>query len=98
MGSNVIVVWLEEAERDRYEIGRAIAAENPNAAIHLDELFMKAAQSLEFFPERARAGVVPGTRELLVHPSYKLIYEIDGKDVYILAIIHTSRQWPPLGG
>ncbi|HWT62974.1 MAG TPA: type II toxin-antitoxin system RelE/ParE family toxin [Ochrobactrum sp.] len=90
------VIWLPAAEQDRLTIGNIIAADNPAAASRMDELFMKASYSLEYFPERARAGVIPGTRELLVHPSYKLIYEIEGEDVYILAVVHTSRLWPPL--
>jgi len=39
-----------------------------------------------------RSGKIPGTRELLPHESYRLVYEIVGETV--LALVHTSRRWP----
>ena len=41
-------------------------------------------------------GEVPGTRELTPHPRYRLVYEIFGETVWILTVIHTSRERPPL--
>nr|WP_308937255.1 type II toxin-antitoxin system RelE/ParE family toxin [Duganella sp. 1411] len=35
-----------------------------------------------------------GTRELVVHRHYALIYKVVGDQVYILRILHTARQWP----
>ena len=42
-----------------------------------------------------RAGKVSGTREIFPHESYRLIYEIEDDTVWILTLVHTSRQWPP---
>jgi mRNA-degrading endonuclease RelE of RelBE toxin-antitoxin system len=28
--------------------------------------------------------------------SYRLVYEIDGDTIWILTLVHTKRQWPPL--
>ncbi|WP_303760981.1 type II toxin-antitoxin system RelE/ParE family toxin [Alcanivorax jadensis] len=36
-----------------------------------------------------------GTRELIVHPHYMLVYDVQGKRVRILNVVHTARQWPP---
>jgi len=41
-------------------------------------------------------GEVPGTRELTPHMSYRLTYEVVDDTVWILVLIHTARQWPPL--
>ena len=41
-------------------------------------------------------GDVLGTRELTPHRSYRLVYEIAGDAIWVLAVLHTSRQWPPL--
>jgi toxin ParE1/3/4 len=35
-----------------------------------------------------------GTRELSVHPNYRLIYELIGDDVHILNVAHARRDWP----
>ncbi len=73
-----------------------IAAENPRAAAKMDQLFIEAAASLKLFPMRGRNGNIPGTRELIPHESYRLVYEIDAEIVWILALVHTARQWPPV--
>jgi hypothetical protein len=39
----------------------------------------------------------PGTRELVPHESYLLVYEVVIQEtVWILALVHTARQWPQL--
>jgi plasmid stabilization system protein ParE len=72
-----------------------IAADNPRAAVRMDGLFEKAATTLLEHPKIGRPGVIPGTRELLPHKSYRLVYELDGQTVRVLMLIHTARQWPP---
>ncbi len=52
-----------------------------------------AATRLAEYPFMGRSGKIPGTRELLPHESYRLVYEIVGETV--LALVHTSRRWPP---
>lgn len=90
------VRWTPEAEQDRHAIWDFIAAENPQAAARLDSLFAAAAKSLQSLPERGRPGLIAATRELFPHDSYRLVYEIDAETVWILAIVHAARSWPPL--
>ena len=93
------VVWTDPAEEDRVRIVLFIAQDNPQAALEVDELFTAAADSLATFPTRAKVGRISGTRELIVHRHYILVYGIDEEadTVYIKAILHTARQWPPAG-
>jgi addiction module RelE/StbE family toxin len=93
----VKVEWVAAAQEDRDNIVNYIAAENPRAALKMDELFSEATSKLGEFPLRGRIGMVPGTRELIPHASYRLIYEVDvvADIVWILALVHTSRLWPP---
>ena len=90
------VVWTEPAEEDRERIVFYIAQDNPQAALEMDDLFTDAADSLATFPTRAKPGRVSGTRELVVHRNYILVYGFDeGADtLYIKAVLHASRQWP----
>lgn len=92
------VVWTPEAEQDRDDIWAYIAADNPRAAARMDELFSSAAAWLADHPKLGRPGTISGTRELISHESHRLVYEIEGNTVWVLTLIHTARQWPPLRG
>lgn len=89
------VIWTPEAEQDRAEIWAYIAADNPVAAVSMDDLFSNAANRLAAYPQLGKEGLMPGTRELIAHESYRLVYEIDGGIVWILALVSTARLWPP---
>ena len=89
------VLWTPEAERDRSEIIDYIAEESPRAAARMDALFGDAAVKLGRFPQLGRPGKIAATRELIPHEHYRLIYQIEAGAVWILALVHTSRQWPP---
>ena len=45
---------------------------------------------------QVRMGAVAGTREAIPHPSYRIVYQVTGETVFILRIVYTSRQWPPV--
>jgi addiction module RelE/StbE family toxin len=91
----VKLVWTDPATADRQAIYDYIEVDNPKAAAALDDRFERAADRLVAHPQMGRPGRIPGTRELIVHRRYFLLYEIDGDVVRILSVMHTSRQWPP---
>jgi plasmid stabilization system protein ParE len=62
----------------------------------MDVLFGRAAARLSEFPRSGVDGLVAATRELIPHSSYRLVYEIRAGTVWIVALIHTARQWPPV--
>jgi addiction module RelE/StbE family toxin len=92
------VIWSREATEDRDAIFDYIEADNPHAAARMDELFDKASAMLAEQPKLGKEGVIPGTRELLAHRSYRLVYEVNEQTVQVLALVHTARQWPPVMG
>lgn len=89
------VLWALAAEQDRADIVDFIAQDNPRAAIRMDELFEAAVGRLAEHPLMGRPGQIPGSRELIPHESYRLIYEVQADTVRILALVHTARLWPP---
>ena len=38
---------------------------------------------------------VSGTRELVVHRNYLLVYDLTGDMVRVIRILHAAQQWPP---
>lgn len=92
----MIVIWTPEAEQDRADIWDYIADDNPGAAGRMDALFSDAAARLAAHPKMGKTGKISGTCELIPHESYRLVVEIDGGKVWVLALMHTARQWPPV--
>jgi plasmid stabilization system protein ParE len=55
----VKIRWIAAARQDRADIVDYIAAENPRAALKMDELFSEAAAKLGDFPMLGRIGKIP---------------------------------------
>lgn len=89
------VLWTLAAEQDRADIVDYIAQDNPLAAIRMDEVFEAAVGQLAEHPLMGRPGQIPGTRELILHENYRLVYEVQADIVWILALVHTTRLWLP---
>lgn len=89
------VVWTDWARRNLGEIVAYIALDNPAAALRIDDLMVQAAARLGDFPALGKPGAISGTRELLPHPNYRMVYTVAEDAVTILALVHTARQWPP---
>jgi toxin ParE1/3/4 len=91
----VKLVWTRPAHADRKEIREYIAQHAPAAALTLDELFSEKASLLLDHPGLGRTGRVSGTRELVAHQNYILIYDTASDVVRILRVLHAARQWSP---
>ena len=89
------LVWTRLASADRKSIRQYIAIDNPRAALALDALIAEKAAHLVRHPRMGRPGRVKGTRELVAHRNYILIYDIAGAVVRVLRVLHAARQWPP---
>jgi addiction module RelE/StbE family toxin len=89
------IIWTREAAQDRADIWDYLYANNPKAAIDMDNRFSDAISRLAQHPESGPAGIIAGTRELIPHQSYRIVYEQAVNAIWILALVHTSRQWPP---
>lgn len=92
------VIWTEEALQDRIAVWDYLAERNPQAAVALDECFSESAGMLAEHPLMGVAGQIAGTRELVPHEHYRLIYQLDDAEetVWIVTLIHTARCWPPV--
>jgi plasmid stabilization system protein ParE len=89
------VLWLQEAIQDLKEIGQFIAADDPAAAYRVLTKIETSGNSLLHNPHLGRPGRVDKTRELIVpNLPYIIPYYIKGKQIRILAVMHTSRKWP----
>ncbi|MES2074327.1 MAG: type II toxin-antitoxin system RelE/ParE family toxin [Pseudomonadota bacterium] len=88
------VVWTRLAQSDRISIREHISIDNPKAALAFDAMFINKASILALQPGMGRRGRVAGTRELVAHRHYILVYDSVADTVRILRIIHTAKKWP----
>ncbi len=89
------IVWTGSARLDLREIFEFIVEDNPNAARTLLAEIRKRASSLEDNPQIGRLGRLEGARELvLAGIHYILPYRVKEREIQILAVFHTARQWP----
>ena len=91
------LVWLPRAQQLRYAQLDYIAAENPQAAVHMDEEIEQQAEHLREHPDMGRVGRVKGTRELVVQRTpFILVYRVHPKAqrVEIWRVLHGAQQWP----
>lgn len=79
---------------DRAAIISHIAADNPTAAADLDDLIEQKVDELPQHPYMYRIGRAGGTREMVVHPHYIVIYRIKSDTIEILRVKHTAQRWP----
>ena len=87
------VVWAERARRALDEALSYIEERSPQSARRLAERVLERADSLDTFSERGR--IVPEVgdptlRELLIDP-FRLMYELDERQVRIVGFIHQRR-------
>ena len=88
------VVWRATARDDLATIIRYIAHEDPQAARQLKERLESAVLPLAEHPYLYRFGRVPGTRELIAHPNYILVYRVTTDAVEVLNVLHARQQYP----
>jgi addiction module RelE/StbE family toxin len=90
----MFLAWKPKAMTDREAIMDYIARDNPLAAVALDDAFEACAESARLQPALYRKGRVHGTREIVVHPNYVIVYCVIGNELTILRVLHSAQQWP----
>ncbi|HEY1224081.1 MAG TPA: type II toxin-antitoxin system RelE/ParE family toxin [Brevundimonas sp.] len=89
-------VWAEEAIQDVETLVAYIAQRNSVAALRIRNLIVDAAQRLGEHPYLYREGRERGTREVVVHPNYIIVYRVELAMIRVVNVLHASRQYPPL--
>ena len=96
----MIIDWLPEAHRNRFDQLDHIAQDNPLAAADQDDEIERQIDMLLQHPKMGRAGRVKGTRELVISSTpFIAVYRLEGdRRIEVLRLLHGSQQWPPKRG
>ena len=86
------VCWTQTSLENLERIVDYIAERNLVAAIELHDLIQEKTDLLSHSSLMGRSGLVKGTRELVVHPHYVVVYDV-ANTVRVLRILHTSQKW-----
>ena len=90
----MLVKWRPEARRELWEILDFIGDRNPIAASNLFDAIEQATQTLPHYPYQYRIGRVSGTRELVIHPNYIVIYRTTLDSIEIISVVHARQEYP----
>lgn len=90
------LVWRPAAQLDRDRIMDYIEQDSPRSAYALDLEFSEKAKLALKNPTMYRAGRIRGTREIVVHSNYVIVYKVDekAKILTVLRVLHAAQQFP----
>lgn len=86
------LVWKKQSRNDLIKIVEYISQGNPDAAEKLADDIETKAEKLRKHPNLFRVGRKRGTRELVAHENYLVIYRVQGDTVEILRVKHVAQQ------
>lgn len=90
----MLVEWRPRARENLRSLLGYIADRNQNAAFLLAEDIERATSALPEHPYLYRPGRVAGTRELLVHPNYLIVYRVTLSSIEIINVLHARQKYP----
>lgn len=88
------LIWEPEARQQFLAVIDYIAARNPVAATRMERMIAAGLERLRKFPYSGRPGRAPGTRELIVHPNYLVIYQVTDDAIDVLRVLHARQRYP----
>jgi len=90
------IIWSQVALTCLQQIRAFVALDKPAAAERLATRIVAAVEVLRVFPHIGRAGMAPGTRELVIgRTPYVVVYRVREKVVTINTIWHGAQQRKP---
>ena len=89
----MLVEWRPEARAELWQILNYIGDRQLVAARELYQAIEAATSALPEHPYLYRFGRVPGTREIVVHPNYLVVYRVTDR-IEIVAVLHARQEYP----
>lgn len=86
--------WKKQAQADLFAIVDFISDDNPEAAQTLKNEIEEKTEKLREFPDLYKLGRKRGTREMVAHKNYIVIYRVTNNQIEVLRVKHSAQQWP----
>lgn len=88
------IVWRKRARKNLAAIIEFIANENPAAAIKIKGIIQDAVLPVAEHPYLYKSGRIGGTRELVAHPNFILVYRVTNTAVEVVSVLHSRQEYP----
>lgn len=88
------IKWRPQARKSLTQIVRYIAERNLPAARSMRQRIESAVLPLSEHPYLYKPGRVPGTREVVAHPNYIVIYRVLVDCIEVVDVVHSRQQFP----
>jgi toxin ParE1/3/4 len=88
------VKWTDNARTALYTLIGFIAEQNPFAAESLLHRIEDSTLPAAEHPYIFRPGRVPGTREIVAHPNYIVVYQVQVDCIEVLDVLHARQEYP----
>lgn len=88
------ITWRPQASEDLETIISYVADRNASAAARLDALIHETVDRAAQFPNMGRKGRIDGTREIIAHPNYIIVYSTAGSTLDVVNVLHARQEYP----
>lgn len=88
------IEWRAEARADLAGIVDFIAQDSPSAAQRVKSQIEQSLRLAAEHPNMFRAGRASGTREIVVHPNYLIVYRLLAASIEVINVVHARQQYP----
>ncbi|MDN3554352.1 type II toxin-antitoxin system RelE/ParE family toxin [Halomonas almeriensis] len=85
--------WHDDAIADLLELITYIAERDPQAARQLRTRIEAAVASVAEHPYLHQVGRVPGTREIVAHPNFIVVYQVTDR-IDVTSVVHARQNYP----
>lgn len=88
------IVWSEVALNDLDEIAAFIAQHGFSAAMRIQDRIEDSVKPTATYPYMFRIGHLEGTREIVAHPNYIVVYRVLADMILVTGVVHARQQYP----
>ena len=88
------IIWSVRSREQVNDLIAYIAEHDIQAALNLRKRLEEVVLPLAEHPYMFRPGRVPGTREIVAHANYLIIYRVLSDEIDITAVVHARHEYP----
>lgn len=88
------LIWRPNARRKLLNFIDYVSDRDELAAERLLTLIEEAVEFAREFPEAYRPGRRRGTREIVAHPNYIVVYTVLQGNIQVVAVLHSRQKYP----